>query len=262
MCTVAQRRHEAGAQDDREGEEMQAGQQVGQPFVGAGEAAEAGGPGVAARDDPAARQQHEAALGLGRLLAGVALGDEGDLDGLAGGLLHLLGQRRHLRAVLPTRGPHEQGQLRAEGADGQMRLAPLPPRAARAAARPLRAAGGTWRRGAPESGGRAGDAGATKRQGAKAPPAAAPLGHPWRRMCPPPARPAAARLPTPRAMPGAAAARGPGGGASSAPGAWRAKSRRPARDDERPADPVAGFHLVAFAVAMPARRGHPTAHHA
>ena len=53
--------HEAG-----EGQEVQAGQHGGQPLVVTSEAAEAGGPGEVALNDPAFGQEHEAAFGLGQ----------------------------------------------------------------------------------------------------------------------------------------------------------------------------------------------------
>jgi len=87
---------------------MAAGDGFRQTFVVAGEAAEAGHPAEAALDDPASRQQGEAALGLGvlddfeadavglgvagRLVPGVALVDERERDGVTGDLLDGLGQ--------------------------------------------------------------------------------------------------------------------------------------------------------------------------
>ena len=50
-----------------EGEPVEAGEGGSEAFIVAGEAAEACGPAEAALDDPAARQEHEAALGVGQL---------------------------------------------------------------------------------------------------------------------------------------------------------------------------------------------------
>ena len=79
-----------------EGDEMEAGQDIEATLVVANEASEAGLPGEGALDYPSARQEDEAALGLGELDhveadavgsgvrcgdgTGVALIDEGDLN--------------------------------------------------------------------------------------------------------------------------------------------------------------------------------------
>jgi hypothetical protein len=87
---------------------------------------------------PAARQQHEAPLGLGvldhlqleavgfgrgrRRAPGVTLVDVGQLDRLAGHGLHTGGQRFHLRPILLVgRGDH-QGQQMAQGIDRRVHL--------------------------------------------------------------------------------------------------------------------------------------------
>ncbi len=98
------------------GHEVQARQYFGQTLVVASKPAEARGPGEVALDDPATRQQHKAALGLGQLddfepdamgggiccglLAGVALVHIGHLHVLASGLLHGSRQRGDLGTVL------------------------------------------------------------------------------------------------------------------------------------------------------------------
>lgn len=85
---------------------MNAFKGLAESFVVSGQAAEAGGPGEAAFDHPAAGQQHETAFGLavfdyfllnavsGRrlsgILAGVALVYIGRLDVVPGDLLHRL----------------------------------------------------------------------------------------------------------------------------------------------------------------------------
>ncbi len=106
--------HEAG-----KGEEMQAGQDVRQTLIVTRQPPEAGGPGEPTLDHPPLGEQDEAAFGLGQLddlqadavgcsgvsrfRAGVALVDVGELDGLAGGLLHRGGQ-----CVRPGHGPGRQ----------------------------------------------------------------------------------------------------------------------------------------------------------
>jgi hypothetical protein len=101
--------HQAG-----KGHKVQAHQ--GQPLVVTGEQAEARGPGKVPLDDPATRQEHKATLDLGQLddvetdtmglgsvswfLAGVALVDVGELDGVPGYFLDGRGQDVHVRSVL------------------------------------------------------------------------------------------------------------------------------------------------------------------
>ena len=99
-----------------EGDEMEAGDGLRQSLVVAREAPEAGGPGEGTLDHPAAGEQDEAALGLwsaddeqrdavracrlGRRRAGIALVDEGEVDGLTGDLLHAGGKLADLGPVL------------------------------------------------------------------------------------------------------------------------------------------------------------------
>jgi site-specific DNA recombinase len=93
-------------------------------------------------DHPASRQQHESALGLGvlddfqadavglgvrrRLVAGVALVDEGQRDRLAGDLLDGLGQLGDLLSVLLIGRRDVQGQQVPEGVHGQVDLRAVP----------------------------------------------------------------------------------------------------------------------------------------
>ena len=121
---------------------MQAGEGFGEALVISHEPSEAGAPSEGALGDPAARQQHEAALGLGRLhhhepdavrrglrggrLAGVALVDEGDLHALAGGVLYRRGEAVDLRPVLLVRRRDMQRQQLAQRVDGEMHLRALP----------------------------------------------------------------------------------------------------------------------------------------
>ena len=109
---------------------MQVGEGAAISLVVFDEPAEASGPGEGALDDPAPGQQHEAALGLGqfhdpqfdavpargcgRLFAGVALIDEGDLDVIVSGRLHDLGQMLDLSAVIGVGRRDVQGQKMAE----------------------------------------------------------------------------------------------------------------------------------------------------
>jgi hypothetical protein len=103
-------------QETGEGQEMQRCQGRCQPFIVAGKPAETGGPGEVTLHYPAAREEHEAALGLGqlddrpvdpmrsgccsRLLPGLALVHIGQLHVLTGDRLHRAGQFLDLRALL------------------------------------------------------------------------------------------------------------------------------------------------------------------
>ena len=73
-------------QEEREGDEVEAGQAGGESLVVPREAAEARGPRERALDDPPAREQHEAALGLRGLddLQADAVGGGGRRGVLAG----------------------------------------------------------------------------------------------------------------------------------------------------------------------------------
>ena len=63
--------------------------------------------------------------GLGRLLAGVALIDIGEIDGVAGGGLHGLGQPPDLGAVVGVGGRDVQRQEVAQRVDRQWTFEPL-----------------------------------------------------------------------------------------------------------------------------------------
>ena len=124
-----------------EGVEVQVCQGACIAFVIFDEPAEACGAGKAAFDDPPAGEQHEAPRGLGqlhdlqfdavrtgghgRLLAGVALIDEGDLDARAGGRLHGLGQPGDLSAIIGISGCDMQRQEVAEGIHRHVQLRTL-----------------------------------------------------------------------------------------------------------------------------------------
>ncbi len=124
-----------------EGDEVESGEDAGQPLVVLGEAPEAGGPSEAALDHPAARQQHEAALGLGvldddeadavtlglgrRRVTGVALVDISELDTLARGGLDRSGKPLDLGAVLFVGGRDVEGQEMPQGATAAWSLAPF-----------------------------------------------------------------------------------------------------------------------------------------
>jgi hypothetical protein len=62
------------------------------------------------------------ASGLGRLLAGVALVDVGEIDGVTGGSLHGLRPTSDLGAVVGIGGGDVQGQEMAKRIDGQLDL--------------------------------------------------------------------------------------------------------------------------------------------
>ena len=79
LCTLSHQGSEASEHEEGEGEEMQAGEGLWQALVVAGEASEAGHPGVGAFDDPTLGEQHEPALGLWEL-------DDLQADTLSGGI--------------------------------------------------------------------------------------------------------------------------------------------------------------------------------
>jgi hypothetical protein len=105
----------SGDQDACEGEVVEAFEAGVEPFIVSGEPSEASGPGEASFHDPPSGQQHEAAFGLGvfqnfkldavlqggfgRVRAGVALVDLGQINGVPGLLLHLFSQRGDLHAI-------------------------------------------------------------------------------------------------------------------------------------------------------------------
>ncbi len=60
--------------------------------------------------------------GLGCGLAGIALANEGELNGLGGDVLHRLGQVRHLGMIAFVGRGDVQRQQRAEGIHQRMRL--------------------------------------------------------------------------------------------------------------------------------------------
>jgi hypothetical protein len=86
---------------------VQSGQGLREPLIMSRQPAKSGCPAKAAFDDPAARQQYKAAFGFSmfdhqqvnsmpgglvcRIIAGIALIDEGGLHGIAGYLLNGLG---------------------------------------------------------------------------------------------------------------------------------------------------------------------------
>jgi hypothetical protein len=112
-----------------------------EPFVVSGESAEACGPGEASFYHPTARQEHEASfghrmfdhfetyavIGCGRCdgLAGVTLVDVGQLDGIAGNLLHLLRECLDLDAITGIGRGHGQGHQVAQRVDRDMHLRSL-----------------------------------------------------------------------------------------------------------------------------------------
>jgi hypothetical protein len=123
----------AGQHQAGKGDKMQAGQGGGQPLVIAGQPPKASHPGEGPLDDPAARQEHKAPLGLGqfdhlqlhavrgggrrRRRARVALVDIGHLDMLADDLLNGLDQLAHLGPVSGIGRRDPQGQQLAQGVD-------------------------------------------------------------------------------------------------------------------------------------------------
>jgi len=124
-----------------EGQKMQPGEHGWQTLVIAGKPPEAGDPGEAALDDPAARQQDEAMHRFGQpddlqldtvcssrcggVVAGIALIDVGQGHRLARDRLHLRGQVLHLRPFLLVSRRDGHGQQLAQGVDRQMRLGTL-----------------------------------------------------------------------------------------------------------------------------------------
>lgn len=108
---------------------MKSGQSLCQSFIVSGQAAEARGPGEAALDDPAARQQDETAFGFGMfddlqldamlfggrggVFSRVPLIHKGQLDMFSRYLLHLPRQFAYLGAVLFIGRGHMQGQQMA-----------------------------------------------------------------------------------------------------------------------------------------------------
>jgi len=129
---------DAGEHDAGEAEVVESFEGGVESFVVSCETAEAGSACVAAFDDSSARQEDNApfrhrvlddleadAVLLGslcRCLAGVALIDTGHNDGVAGHLLHLLGQRRDLRPVaFVGRGDGERHEV-SFGVDRDMSL--------------------------------------------------------------------------------------------------------------------------------------------
>lgn len=110
--------HQAG-----KGHEMQTRQDLWQPLIVTGQAAEAGGPSKVSLDDPALGQENKAVLGLrqlddleadamglgsvSRVLARVALVDVGQLHRVPGHLLYRRRQRIHPYPPAPGLG-HRQ----------------------------------------------------------------------------------------------------------------------------------------------------------
>ena len=127
----------AEEQDD-EGDEVEVCEGGGQAFIVAGQAAEAGHPAERPFHHPSARQAHDAALGFGqahdlqrdavrgggfgRTLAGVALIDIGEVDAVAGRVLHRLGQRGDGRAVVDITGRDVQREQVAQCVDRHVEL--------------------------------------------------------------------------------------------------------------------------------------------
>ncbi len=134
--------NEVGKHQDREGEEMQAFNGIGQALVVAGQATKAGHPSVAALDDPAAGQQDKALFRLGQLdhdqantlccsglfrhITRIALVHKRHLDRVIGGGLDLLGQFGDLRPILLIGRGDMQGQQIPQRSDRQMNLAAFP----------------------------------------------------------------------------------------------------------------------------------------
>src|SRR5258706_4364319 len=125
--------HEAG-----EGEEVQARKGGGEPFIGAGQATEARGPGEVALHHPAAREEDKAVLGLGQLddfeaeamlrcsvsrsVAGVALINVAQLNVLASHLLDGGSQLSDLGALLLVGRGHDEREQVAQRIDSGMHL--------------------------------------------------------------------------------------------------------------------------------------------
>jgi hypothetical protein len=135
-------RDNLGQQEYGKDWKMKAPQDAGQWFVVARQAPKARPPAEAALDHPAARQQHEALLRFGQLdhvqvdavglgvlpglLAGIAVVGPGELDRLAGGLLHYLAQHLHLGALLLVGRRDVYRQQVSERVDRQVHLAAFP----------------------------------------------------------------------------------------------------------------------------------------
>src|SRR6202166_5236625 len=124
--TSVEQFEDSAEHEAREGEVVKGGECLGEAFVVSGQSAESCGPSEASLDDPSARQQDEAAFGLGVLddlqlnavpggcavsgFSGVALVNVGKFHMVSGDLLHRFGELAHLGAVLLVGGGDMQGE--------------------------------------------------------------------------------------------------------------------------------------------------------
>jgi hypothetical protein len=143
LWTMGDDSNEAMEHETRRGDEMQAGDGLGQAFVITGQAPKATGPGKGAFDYPAARQHDEAVLGVRQLgdleldavrfrcgrrsLARVALIDKGEFDAVAGRRLDGGCQRGDLIPFIGISRSHVQRQQGAERIDRKVNLGTLAP---------------------------------------------------------------------------------------------------------------------------------------
>jgi hypothetical protein len=125
LGTLHHEHHEACEHQDSEGENMPPRQRFRQSFIGLCEAAKARGPAETPLDHPAPWQPHEAFLRLRpfdhfelhpmvgsvlpRSAAGIALIHRGAFRRAVRDVLLLLGQLRHMRAILFVCGGDMQG---------------------------------------------------------------------------------------------------------------------------------------------------------
>jgi hypothetical protein len=139
LGTLHHERHEAREHQDSEGENMPPRQRSRQSFIASCETAKARGPDETALDHPAPWQSHEAFLRVrpfdhfelhpmvGSVLpcsvTGIALIHRGDFHRGVRDVLLLLGQLRHLGAILFVCGGDLQGQQVAQNTDGHMPVA-------------------------------------------------------------------------------------------------------------------------------------------
>ena len=140
LGTLHHERHEVREHQDTEGENMPPHQHSRPSFISSCEAVKARGPAGTALDHPAPWQPHEDFLRLrpfdlfeshplvGSVLprsgASIALTHRGHLHRGVRDVLLLLGQLRHLCAVLFVCGGDMQGQQVAQGIHGHMPVAP------------------------------------------------------------------------------------------------------------------------------------------
>jgi hypothetical protein len=132
LGTLHHERHEAREHQDSKGDNMPPRQRSRQSFITLCEAAKARGPAETPLDHLAPWQPHEAFLRLRPFdhfelhpsVAGIGLIHRADSHRGVRDVLLLLGQQRHLRAILFVCGGDMQGQQVAQGIDGHMPFAP------------------------------------------------------------------------------------------------------------------------------------------